>query len=47
MFVKSIMIPKHTCYTIGQDAALIDALALLEDHQIDGLPVLMATNMPA
>jgi predicted transcriptional regulator len=40
MFVKSIMISKHTCYTIGQDAPLKEALALLEDHQIDGLPVL-------
>ncbi|MBT2686925.1 CBS domain-containing protein [Bacillus sp. ISL-47] len=40
MFVKSIMIPKHTCYTIGQDETLKTALAMLEEHQIDGLPVL-------
>lgn len=40
MFVKSIMIPKHNCKTIRQDEALKDALDLLEDNQIDGLPVL-------
>ncbi|WP_264803633.1 CBS domain-containing protein [Cytobacillus sp. NCCP-133] len=39
MFVKSIMIPNHACYTIGQDETLKEALAKLDEHQIDGLPV--------
>lgn len=40
MFVKSVMIPKHSCYTIGSDETLQSALEQLEKHQIDGLPVL-------
>lgn len=34
------MIPKHECYIVQAEVTLKDALALLEMHQIDGLPVL-------
>jgi predicted transcriptional regulator len=40
MFVKSVMIPKYSCYTIGCEETLQSALDQLEKHQIDGLPVL-------
>jgi CBS domain-containing protein len=40
MFVKSIMIPKFSCFTIKHDATLRTALKKLEEHHIDGLPVL-------
>jgi CBS domain-containing protein len=40
MFVKSIMIPKYSCFTVQQDDTLAFALSKLEEHQIDGLPVL-------
>jgi CBS domain-containing protein len=40
LFVKNIMIPKHECFTAQEDTSLDVALASLETHQIDGLPVL-------
>lgn len=40
MFVKSLMIQKHNCFTIQHDQPLQKALEKLETHQIDGLPVL-------
>ncbi|RLQ95068.1 CBS domain-containing protein [Falsibacillus albus] len=40
MFVKSIMIPKHQCHVIQWDDTVEKALAVLEEMQIDGLPVL-------
>ncbi|MFE8695626.1 CBS domain-containing protein [Cytobacillus sp. FJAT-53684] len=40
MFVKSVMIPKFKSYTIDHDKTIKDALEKLEEHQIDGLPVL-------
>ncbi|MDP4161840.1 MAG: CBS domain-containing protein [Bacillota bacterium] len=40
MFVKSIMIPKFNCFMIQHDDNLKNALLKLEEHHIDGLPVL-------
>ncbi|WP_316569765.1 CBS domain-containing protein [Neobacillus sp. YIM B06451] len=40
MFVKSIMIPRFKCQTIQAGNRVKDALQLLEEQQIDGLPVL-------
>lgn len=40
MFVKSIMIPKFSSYTIDHESTIQAALDKLEEHQIDGLPVL-------
>lgn len=40
MFVKNIMIPKHSTHTIQQNEPLQAALQKLEEHKIDGLPVL-------
>ena len=40
MFVKSIMIPKYKCITVQQDETLENVLSKLDEHQIDGLPVL-------
>lgn len=40
MFVKSLMIDKHHCFTIQYDEPLSKALEKLEAHEIDGLPVL-------
>ncbi len=40
MFVKSVMIPKYSCYTIEHDQSVKEALEKLEKHHIDGLPVL-------
>lgn len=40
MFVKSIMIPKYKCITIQQDETLQNILTKLDEHQIDGIPVL-------
>lgn len=40
MFVKQLMIPKHACITMPQDATLHAVLAKLEEHDIDSLPVL-------
>jgi CBS domain-containing protein len=34
------MIPKHECFTAQENVSLKDALEMLENHQIDGLPVL-------
>ena len=40
MFVKNIMIPKHECFTAQENTTLKEALESLENHQIDGLPIL-------
>ncbi|KAB2338350.1 CBS domain-containing protein [Cytobacillus depressus] len=40
MFVKSILIPRFSSYTIDQEASIQSALETLEKHLIDGLPVL-------
>lgn len=40
MFVKSIMIPKYKCITAQQDETLLKVLEKLDEHQIDGMPVL-------
>lgn len=40
MFVKSVMIPKFKSYTIDHDKTIKEALEKLEEHHIDGLPVL-------
>lgn len=40
MFVKSVMIPKFKSYTIEHDKTIKEALEKLEEHHIDGLPVL-------
>ncbi|MBY0122560.1 CBS domain-containing protein [Bacillus sp. S/N-304-OC-R1] len=40
MFVKSVMIPKFSSYTIDHEATIKETLDTLEKHQIDGLPVL-------
>lgn len=40
MFVKSVMIPKYSCYTIEHDKSVNEALEKLEKHQVEGLPVL-------
>lgn len=40
MFVKSIMLQKHYCVTIQETETIKSALAKLEEHSIDGLPVL-------
>lgn len=40
MFVKSIMLPKHYCVTIQQNETIKTALSKLEEHAIDGIPVL-------
>ncbi|WP_409301432.1 CBS domain-containing protein [Peribacillus sp. SCS-155] len=40
MFVKSIMIPKYSCFTVQKEDSLATALSKLEKHQVDGLPVL-------
>ncbi|MET3696147.1 CBS domain-containing protein [Bacillus oleivorans] len=40
MFVKSIMLPKHKCFTISKDETLQTALERLEENGVDGLPVL-------
>ena len=40
MFVKSVMIPKYKSYTIDHDKTVKEALGKLEEHQIDGLPVI-------
>jgi CBS-domain-containing membrane protein len=39
MFVKSIMIPKHHCITADPKETLRSALKKLENHQIDGMPI--------
>jgi CBS domain-containing protein len=39
MFVKSIMIPRHHCITAEPKETLRSALKKLEDHQIDGMPI--------
>jgi CBS domain-containing protein len=39
MFVKSIMIPKHHCITAELNETLRSALQKLEDHHIDGMPI--------
>ncbi|TKC19747.1 CBS domain-containing protein [Robertmurraya kyonggiensis] len=44
MFVKNIMIPKHKTHTVQNDDSLKTALEKLEEHQIDGLPVLNGTQ---
>lgn len=40
MFVKSVMIPKYKCVTAQQEETLQTVLERLDEHQIDGLPVL-------
>jgi signal-transduction protein with cAMP-binding, CBS, and nucleotidyltransferase domain len=40
VFVKSIMLPKHYCVTIQQNETIKTALSKLEEHAIDGIPVL-------
>ncbi|WP_053363982.1 CBS domain-containing protein [Bacillus sp. FJAT-27251] len=40
MFVKSMMIPKYKCITVQQDENLGGILEKLEEHGIDGVPVL-------
>ncbi len=40
VFVKSIMLPKHKCFTVSKDESLQVALKRLEEHGVDGLPVL-------
>jgi predicted transcriptional regulator len=40
MFVKSIMIPKHNCFTVQNNETLRSGLEKLELNQVDGLPVL-------
>ena len=40
MFVKSIMLPKHKCFTVSKDETLKTALERLEENGVDGLPVL-------
>lgn len=40
MFVKSVMIPKYYCHTIEHEQSVKEALKKLEEHHIDGLPVL-------
>ncbi|MED3571825.1 CBS domain-containing protein [Cytobacillus praedii] len=40
MFVKSVMLPKYKSYTIDHDKTVKEALEKLEEHQIDGLPVI-------
>ncbi|WP_433742899.1 CBS domain-containing protein [Falsibacillus pallidus] len=40
MFVKSIMIPRHQSFVIQSDDTAEKALSLLEDRQVDGIPVL-------
>ncbi|MFO1441740.1 CBS domain-containing protein [Bacillus sp. Bva_UNVM-123] len=44
MFVKSVMIPKYSCYTINHDQSVKEAIEKLEEHKIDGLPVLDGDN---
>ncbi|MBS4191065.1 CBS domain-containing protein [Bacillus sp. FJAT-49705] len=44
MFVKSVMIPKYSSYTIDHDSSIKEALEKLEEHHIDGLPVLDGDN---
>lgn len=40
MFVKHMMIPKHECITAQENETLKEVLEKLEEHRIDGLPVL-------
>ncbi|OCA90960.1 hypothetical protein A8F94_03565 [Bacillus sp. FJAT-27225] len=40
MFVKSIMIPKYNCHVVQSGETVRKALECLEEHQIDGVPVL-------
>jgi predicted transcriptional regulator len=40
MFVKGIMLPKFKCFTVQQEERLQKVLQVMEEHQIDGLPVL-------
>lgn len=40
MFVKSAMIPKHKCFVVQEGDSVEKALKVLEEHSIDGVPVL-------
>ncbi|GGH79100.1 CBS domain-containing protein [Pullulanibacillus pueri] len=40
MFVKSVMIPKHKTYFVEDQVFVKEALELLEQHEIDGMPVI-------
>ncbi len=40
MFVKSIMIPKYQCQTVGIDEPIGKALDLMNTHNLDALPML-------
>ncbi|WP_462412061.1 CBS domain-containing protein [Neobacillus sp. Marseille-QA0830] len=44
MFVKNMMIPKHECITVQVDATVKETLEKLEEHQIDGVPVLQGNQ---
>lgn len=44
MFVKSVMIPKYSSFTIDHESSVKETLNKLEEHQIDGLPVLDGDN---
>lgn len=40
MFVKNMIIPKHQCITAQKNETVRTVLARLENHHIDGMPVL-------
>lgn len=40
MFVKSVMIPKEKCLTVGVDTPVLEALQELEVKEIDALPII-------
>lgn len=40
MFVKSAMVPKAKCYTVQANEPIKNVINLLEEHGIDGIPVL-------
>lgn len=44
MFVKHMMIPNRECITIQENESLKAALEKLEEHKIDGLPVLQGNR---
>ncbi|MEW9500236.1 CBS domain-containing protein [Jeotgalibacillus marinus] len=40
MFVKSAMIPQAKCYTVQESEPVKNVITMLEEHGIDGLPIL-------
>lgn len=40
MFVKNIMIPKLNCFTVTRETQVGEALKIMNDHNLDALPVL-------